>query len=156
MRFLTLCAEGKMAPKLDPSSDAFALALEYQCYLQRLGADPDLRDYGQDCRCKELQDSEIAGKTVKLEVMDIERLRRHTSEGKPRDELVVDFSEVSGSALPCVFVPGGRGEYDYALTAIPGEALRFMYEKYGQRLLEANVRSCRSRGGKVNAGTRQR
>ena len=99
------------------------------------------------------QDSGISGKTVKLEVMDIERLRRHTSEGKPRDELVVNFSEVSGSALPCVYVPGGEGEYDYALTAIPGEALRFMYEQYGQRLLEANVRSFLSVKGKgVNAG----
>lgn len=52
--------------------------------------------------------------------MDIERLFRHRSEGKPRDELVVDFNEVSGSPLPCVFVRGDTGDYDYALTAIPG------------------------------------
>ena len=26
LRFLTLCAEGKMAPKLDPSSDVYSLA----------------------------------------------------------------------------------------------------------------------------------
>jgi len=102
---------------------------------------------------KNFKARELSGKTIKLEVMDIERLWRHTSEGKPREELVVDFSEVSGSPLPCVYVPGDAGEYDYILTAVPGEALRFMYEKYGQRLLEANVRSFLSVKGKgVNAG----
>ena len=45
-------------------------------------------------------------------------------------------------------------DYDYALTAIPGEALRFLYEKYGARLLEANVRSFLSVTGKVNRGIR--
>lgn len=153
LRFLTLCAEGKMSPKLDPSSDVHSLALNINAIYDGL---EQIRVYvitDRIAKAKNFKTREISGKTVKLEVMDIERLRRHTSEGKPRDELVVDFSEVSGSPLPCVYVPGGEGEYDYALTAIPGEALRFMYEKYGQRLLEANVRSFLSVKGKgVNAG----
>jgi hypothetical protein len=45
-------------------------------------------------------------------------------------------------------------EYDYALTVIPGDALRFLYEKYGARLLEANVRSFLNVTGKVNKGIR--
>ena len=53
----------------------------------------------------------------------------------------------------CVFVPGENDDYDYALTAIPAEALRLLYEKFGARLLEANVRSFLSVKGKgVNAG----
>lgn len=91
---------------------------------------------------------------MKLEVMDIERLHRHWSEGKPRDELVVNFEEVSGGALPCVYVPGEAADYDYAMTVIPGEALRFVYEKYGGRLLEANVRSFLRATAKVNKGIR--
>lgn len=153
LRFLTLCAEGKMATKLDPSSDVHSLALNINAIYDGL---EQIRIYvitDRIAKAKNFKTKEISGKTVKLEVMDIERLHRHTSEGKPRDELVVDFSEVSGSALPCVYVPGSEDEYDYALTAIPGEALRFMYEKYGQRLLEANVRSFLSAKGKgVNAG----
>src|SRR5262249_49735317 len=39
-------------------------------------------------------------------------------------------------------------------TAIPGESLRFVYDKYGARLLEANVRSFLSATGKVNKGIR--
>jgi len=153
IRFLSLCAEGKMAPKLDPSSDVHSLALTIQEIYNGLEQVRVFVLTDKVAKAKGFKTREIAGKSVRLEVMDIERLYRHWSEGKPRDELVIDFIEVSGSPLPCVFVPGEANEYDYALTAIPGEALRFVYERFGSRLLEANVRSFLSVKGKgVNAG----
>jgi hypothetical protein len=153
IRFLSLCAEGKMAPKLDPSSDVHSLALTIQEIYNGLEQVRVFVLTDKVAKAKSFKTREIARKSVRLEVMDIERLYRHWSEGKPRDELVIDFVEVSGSPLPCVFVPGESNEYDYALTAIPGEALRFVYERFGARLLEANVRSFLSVKGKgVNAG----
>lgn len=153
LRFLTLCAEGKMAPKLDPSSDVRSLAETLQAIYDDL---EQVRVYvitDRVAKSKSFKTREVGGKAVRLEIMDIERLHRHLSEGKPRDELVVNFIEASGAPLPCVFVPGEGGDYDYALTAIPGEALRLLYEKFGARLLEANVRSFLSVKGKgVNAG----
>ena len=153
LRFLSLCAEGKMAPKLDPSSDVRSLAETLQAIYNDL---EQIRVYvitDMVAKAKSFKTRDIGGKAVRLEVMDIERLHRHWSEGKPRDELVVDFCEVSGAPLPCVFVPGENDDYDYALTAIPAEALRMLYEKFGARLLEANVRSFLSVKGKgVNAG----
>lgn len=153
LRFLTLCAEGKMAPKLDPSSDVRSLAETVHGIYDDL---EQIRVYvitDKVAKSKSFKTRDIGGKAVRLEVMDIERLHRHWSEGKPRDELVVDFNEVSGAPLPCVFVPGENDDYDYALTAIPGDALRLLYEKFGARLLEANVRSFLSVKGKgVNAG----
>lgn len=153
LRFLTLCAEGKMAPKLDPSSDVHSLALNIQGIYDDLEQVRVFVLTDRVAKSKSFKTKEIAGKSVRLEVMDMERLFRHWSEGKPRDELVVDFADVSGSPLPCVFVPGTDDEYDYALTAIPGEALRYLYERFGARLLEANVRSFLSVKAKgVNAG----
>lgn len=153
LRFLTLCAEGKMASKLDPSVDVRSLAETLQAIYNDL---EQVRIYvitDRVAKSKNFKTREIGGKSVRLEVMDIERLHRHWSEGKPRDEIVVDFAEVSGQPLPCVYVPGESAVYDYALAAVPGEALRFLYEKYGARLLEANVRSFLSVKGKgVNAG----
>jgi hypothetical protein len=153
LRFLSLCAEGRMASKLDPSSDVRSLAETLHNIYDDL---EQIRIYvitDRVAKSKSFQTREIGGKSVRLEVMDIERLHRHWFEGKPRDELVVDFTEVSGSPLPCVFVPCKEDDYDYALTAIPGEALRLLYEKFGARLLEANVRSFLSVKGKgVNAG----
>ena len=153
LRFLTLCAEGKMAPKLDPSTNVRSLAETLRAIYNDL---EQIRVYvitDKVAKSKSFKTREVGGKSVRLEVMDIERLHRHWSEGKPRDELVVDFNEVSGAPLPCVFVPGENDDYDYALTAVPGEALRLLYERFGARLLEANVRSFLSVKGKgVNAG----
>ena len=153
LRFLTLCAEGKMAQKLEPSSDVRSLAETLQAIYNQL---EQVRVYvitDRVAKSKSFKTRDIGGKAVRLEVMDIERLYRHTSEGKPRDELVADFEELSGSPLPCVYVPGENDDYNYAMTAIPGDALRLLYERFGARLLEANVRSFLSVKGKgVNAG----
>jgi hypothetical protein len=152
LRFLSLCAEGKLAPKLDPSSDVRSLAETLQAIYNDL---EQIRVYvitDRVAKSKSFKTRDIGGKSVRLEVMDIQRLHRHWSEGKPRDELVVDFKLVCGAPLPCVYVPGVN-DYDYALTAIPAEALRLLYEQFGARLLEANVRSFLSVKGKgVNAG----
>ena len=150
--FLTLCAEGRMAPRLDPSSDVRSLAETLQAIYDDL---EQIRVYvitDRVAKSKSFKTRDIGGKAVRLEVMDIQRLHRHWSEGKPRDELIVDFKLVCGGPLPCVYVPG-ESDYDYALTAIPAEALRLLYEQFGARLLEANVRSFLSVKGKgVNAG----
>lgn len=154
LRFLSACVEGKLSKSMDESNDAYLLALNIEGAYSTLD---QIRIYvltDRKAKAKYFKPREINGKTIKLEVMDIERLHRHWSEGKPRDELVVNFEEVSGTALPCVYVPSEMSDYDYALTVIPGEALRFIYEKYGARLLEANVRSFLSAAGKVNRGIR--
>lgn len=154
IRFLSMCADGSMLQRIDEQDDAYGLALAIRAHYAeleqvRIFVLTDRRAGATNFRPREVQ-----GKTVKLEVMDIARLHRHWSAGKPRDELIVDFVDVSGSALPCVWVPSQNEDYDYALTVIPGEALRFLYEKYGGRLLEANVRSFLSARGKVNMGIR--
>lgn len=153
LRFLSLCAQGKIAAKLDPSSDIHSFALTLHEIYNSLEQIRVFVLTDRIAKSKSFKSRDIGGKNVRLEVMDIERLHRHISEGKPRDELVIDFTEVSGTPIPCIYVPGDLEDYDYALAAIPGEALRFIYEKYGARLLEANVRSFLSvkRQG-VNAG----
>lgn len=151
-KFLTLCIDGKLASKMDESNDAYPFVLT----IEKAYADLEqIRIYvltDRKAKTKNFQSREINGKTIKLEVMDIERLFNHWQEGKPRDELVVNFEEVSGGPLPCVWVPSDTGEYDYAMTVVPGETLRFLYDKYGSRILEANVRSFLSQTGKVNKG----
>jgi hypothetical protein len=154
IRFLSRAADGTLLRDMEEAHEAYGLVLNIKESYERLD---QIRIYvltDQIAKVKNFKAREVKGKTIKLEVMDIERLHRHWSSGKPRDELVVNFADVSGGALPCVYVPGQMADYDYALTAIPGEALRFVYEKYGARLLETNVRSFLSVTGKVNRGIR--
>lgn len=154
LRFLNSCARGELVGKLDQTHEAFVLA---QLIKETYSLLDQIRIYvltDRQAKSKNFKSQEIGDKTIRLEVMDIERLHRHWSEGKPRDEVVVNFEEVSGSALPCIYVPNEMVDYDYALTVIPGDSLRFIYEKYGARLLEANVRSFLSVTGNVNKGVR--
>lgn len=153
LRFLALCAEGKLADRLDPTNDARSLAETLHSIYNQLDQIRIFVLTDKTAKSKQFNTREIGGKAVRLEVMDMERLYRHMSEGKPRDELLADFVELAGSPLPCIFVPGEKEDYGYALAAFPGEALRMLYEKFGARLLEANVRSFLSVSGKgVNTG----
>ena len=153
LRFLTLCVEGKMEGKLDPSSDVYSLSLTIKEIYNKLDQVRIFVLTDRIAASKTFKAREVGRKSVHLEVMDIERLFRHWSEGKPRDELIVDFLQLTGAALSCVYVPMDIEDYQYALAAIPAESMRFLYEKYGARLLEANIRSFLSvRGKGVNSG----
>ena len=154
LRLLARTVEGRLAETTETSDPAYEFIVTVgDCYSSL----EQIRVYiltDRVAKSKTFRPREIAGRSVRLEVVDIERLFRHWSEGKPRDELVVNFEEICGGPLPCVYVPGEHEDYDYALTAIPGAALRLVYERYGARLLEANVRSFLSQTGKVNRGMR--
>jgi hypothetical protein len=153
-RFLDQCVSGTLAGRMDESHDAYALVQTIE------KAYPDLEQIrvyvltDRKAKTRNFQSRQIQGKIIKLEVMDIERLFNHWQSGKPRDELVVNFRDVCGGPLPCVWVSAEKAEYDYAMTVFPGEALRFLYEKYGPRILEANVRSFLSQNNAVNRGIR--
>jgi hypothetical protein len=153
-RFLTQCVSGSLGAAMDESHDAYALV---QTVEKAYPGIDQIRIYvltDRKAKTRNFQSRVIQGKTIRLEVMDIERLFNHWQSGKPRDELVVNFDEVSGAPLPCVWVASENGEYDYAMTVLPGEVLRFLYEKYGPRILEANVRSFLSQNNPVNKGIR--
>jgi hypothetical protein len=153
-KFLEECVSGALLRKMDESNDAYPLVDTIEKAYPGL---EQIRVYvltDRKAKTRTFKAREIQGKTIKLEVMDIERLFNHWQSGKPRDELVVNFNDVCGGALPCVWVANEGAEYAYALTAFPGEALRYLYEKYGPRILEANVRSFLSQTNAVNKGIR--
>jgi len=155
LRFLQNCVEGKLDKDMDETNEAFPLVVSIKQYFQslekiRIFVITDMRMATRGWFAQ----TDYQGKSVQLDVMDIERLFNHLQEHRPRDEILVNFEDISGTPLPCVWVPGESGEYDYALTAIPGDALRFIYDKYGARVLEANVRSFLSATGKINKGIR--
>ncbi|MBR4607139.1 MAG: AIPR family protein [Lachnospiraceae bacterium] len=154
LRFLSKSVEGKIIKEIDRSNDAYKLAQTLQYAYNKL---EQIRVYvltDKIARSKNFNQREVHGKSVRLEVMDIERLYRHLVVGKPRDEIIIDCEKVCGMHLPCIYITQIESSYDFALTVLPGESLRFLYEKYGARLLEANVRSFLSVKGNVNKGIR--
>ncbi|RBL94208.1 abortive phage resistance protein [Chitinophaga flava] len=66
----------------------------------------------------------------------------------------IDF-KADGFRIPCIQSPSVNNEYESYLAIIPAEALVNIYERFGSRLLEQNVRSFLQFTGKVNGGIRK-
>lgn len=96
------------------------------------------------------------GTRIIVDLFGIERLQRILGQGLVRDDIVVDLAADLGAPLSCIKVSGNGADYDAYLGAIPGAALAGIYEKYGTRLLELNVRAFLGLRGRktVNAGLR--
>jgi hypothetical protein len=159
VRFLARCADGRLLKTMEEANPAYELVSLLNGAFPKLN---EIRIYViTDCvtKSKRFAPQEVDKRTIKLEVMDIERLFRHWSEGKAREEIIVDFRTMAGGPIPCVYVPGESTGCDYALTVFPAEALRHVYEKFGPQLLEANVRSylmsSKGKENKVNSGIRK-
>ena len=151
IHFLRAAANGKLLPRLDPSNDIYGLVE----MIQRTWHDLDqVRIFvitNGRTKSKHFKGSEIEGKGILVEAVDMERLFRHMS-GKPREEIEISFPQAMGTPLDCVHVPDPAADYEYALAAIPGEVIRALYERHNTRLLEANVRTFLGTRGKVNSG----
>lgn len=87
-------------------------------------------------------------------VWDLERLARTIGTGEP-EEITVDFEEMFGSKLVCLPADDGKGDVRCFMAVIPGMWLSQIYDKYGGRLLEQNVRTFLQVRGKVNKGIRK-
>ncbi|MBW0145778.1 AIPR family protein [Sphingomicrobium clamense] len=106
------------------------------------------------CSLKAIDEEETDRPKVLYELIDIERMHRLVQSGLPRDEIFVDFREFDGDGLRCLHAPEISEDYDAYLALVPGEILFHLYDRYGPRLLEKNVRSFLSARGKVNRGIR--
>lgn len=96
----------------------------------------------------------IGGIPVTSNVWDLARIHRFESSGQTREDLVVDFAETFGEPVPVLKASYDGAPLESYIAVIPGAQLADIYEKWGARLLEANVRSFLQARGKVNQGIR--
>lgn len=97
-------------------------------------------------------DSQIFDYPLYYRVVDLEYLFNISE--KSHTPIRVDFKS-EGIRIPCVASPSGNEKYQSYLAIIPGEVLAGLYERYGSRLLEQNVRSFLQFTGKINKGIRK-
>ncbi|KQS32742.1 AIPR family protein [Dyadobacter sp. Leaf189] len=96
-----------------------------------------------------------SGITASFHVWDIERLYRFVSSGRKFETIEINFEDEFGTTIPCLSMVDPHSDYQGYLAVIPGEILAGIYEKYGPRLLERNVRSFLQARGNVNKGIRK-
>lgn len=93
------------------------------------------------------------GKPVECHIWDIARLYELSQSATGKEEIVIRLGEFNIPGIPCM--PASSTEdYTAYLCNMPGMILATLYNKYGGRLLEGNVRSFLQVRGKVNKGIR--
>lgn len=88
-----------------------------------------------------LDDIDVEGIPVSFHAWDLERLFRMKSSGRKREPIYLDLENKYDCALPCLPMTESNNDYESFLAFIPGRLLAQIYEEYGERLIERNVRS---------------
>ena len=113
--------------------------------------------YLTDAQLKSTDDTKITveGIPVYASYWDIQRLYRLVSSGREYEPIEIDFERKFGKKITCLSMVSNSDEYEGYLSIIPGDMLASLYDEYGSRLMELNVRSFLQQRGKVNRGIRE-
>jgi hypothetical protein len=137
---------------LDPSMEEFETMLELPRMFQAAQRIRVVVLTSRRSVTRSVAIGELDGKDVLVEIVDLVRLLQLRGGARGRSELTADFVAMTGASLPCLPVSGDGDAFDVVMTVIPGEVMYELYRRYGERLLEANVRSFLQATGKVNRG----
>ncbi len=148
---------GRLHEALENSTAEYALAkslfdrrdeiTRYRIYL--------VSDRILSVRARDWPEGSISEVPVEFHVWDIARLHRVMESKTGRDDLEIDFTKYQPGGIPCLAASVESGQYKAYLCVIPGDVLAKLYDEYGSRLLEGNVRSYLSLKVKINKGIRK-
>lgn len=138
----------------DPAADFAESLLTHQPNITRLRfylvTDGILSD-----RIRDWPEQQVGGIAAEFHIWDISRFNDALSSRSGRDALTVDFRGLVEGGVPCLKASLNQSEYSGYLCVLPGDALARLYEEYGSRLLEGNVRSFLGKAVKVNKAMRE-
>lgn len=97
----------------------------------------------------------IDGREIVYSVWDIVRYRNLVTSGKERERLQIDFSKLPGGPLRSLLASNPDDERQVFLAAVPGLDLAHIYDRWGARLLEQNVRLFLQARSGVNKGIKR-
>jgi len=155
MKFFKNAAYKDYVSELDESSEVYDLA-------HTIANSPEIKEFltrvniflvtDGEVKAEYKTSEKIAGYNIFYRVIDINYLFNLSE--KERIPIEINF-EANDVALPCIIANNPNEEYQSYLTVIPGEVLANIYEQFGSRLLEQNVRSFLQSTGKTNKGIRK-
>lgn len=112
-----------------------------------------LTDMEMSKSIKELSATKLLEKDIEYQIWDITRLYQLAESKTGKEDIVINLKEFTEHGVP--YLPASSTEdYTAYLCNIPGSVLAKLYNTYGGRLLEGNVRSFLQTKGKVNKGIR--
>lgn len=94
---------------------------------------------------------EISGYKIYYQIIDINYLFKISEQS--RVPIEINFEE-ENFKIPCLSSNSNNNDYEAYIAIVPGVCLSNLYDRYGSRLLEQNVRSFLQFTGKINKGIR--
>lgn len=155
-RFLMASLKRDFREQLEESSAGFGVAdliattwKDIEKIKLIIVSNADSRTQADAAKIKDLDD-----KPITLSLWDLKRLKQFMEQGQTRANLAINFEKEFDGGIPLLPASAGKVSLESYLAVIPGKTLAAIYDKWGPRLLEANVRSFLQARGKVNRGIR--
>ena len=152
-RFFAYAATNNMS-RFAGNEPALAAAREIRSKLDRIDTVQVTLVTNALVRDRSVASMEQGQHAIHFEVWDVERLQRAANDVVGRERIEVDFGRLMGGPLSVLELNPPAREYGTFLAIVPAEVLAKLYEEYGARLFEFNVRSYLQATGKVNKGIR--
>lgn len=95
---------------------------------------------------------ELDAVPVTWSVWDLARFERFDRSGQAREDVIIDFAGDFGAPLPALKASQTGAALESYLLIMPGQQLAAIYDVWGARLLEANVRTFLQARAKTNKG----
>ena len=155
-RFLEACLKKDFPKSLDESMPVTELAWffsESHNTIKQLSL-VILSNARLSSRVEELPSKTVAGLAASYEIWDFERIYRAETSGQAREDIEIDFCVFEKQGIPCLPAYLGKDSMKSYLLVMPGRVIAELYEKYGERLLEQNVRTFLQFRGNINKGMR--
>lgn len=155
-RFYEACLKKEFAKSLDESMPVTELAwhISHNHQATRQLSLVIFSNAALSSRVVKLPAESVAGLQTSYEIWDFSRIHRVETSGRAREDIEIDFREFEEEGIPCLPAHLGKDSMRSYLIAVPGKIVADLYEKYGERLLEQNVRTFLQFRGNINKGMR--
>src|SRR5450830_7522 len=153
--FVREAIKNALHEKIAEASPAYELALQFHNETRRISRVRlhILTNLTLSRSFREELHGSIAGIPVERHIWDLKRLDALYESNREREAVHIDFSESETAAIPCLEAARTDDLVSY-LCVVHGDQLADLFERYGSRLLEGNVRSFLRMKGGVNKGIR--
>lgn len=145
-------ASGQLWQQLEESSDAWDMARTISDLWTEIVEIRFIVVTNAELRTSIPPQPGLKGRRVQVAVWDLDRFHKLTTSGKAQEAIDIAVKDFWHTPINCLGPHGEPGSYEAYLATLPGEFLARIYEHYGPRLLELNVRSFLQARNKVNRG----
>ncbi len=156
VNFVVDALEGRLHSTLEPSIPAADFARELYDYRELIRTVRVILVTNAlvGSRYREVDRQPLEGRRIELHLWDLARFEKLAASGG-REMVDIDLTPFAPDGLPVL--PAGIGKAGYAayLGVVPGALLAELYDTYGSRLLEGNVRAFLSTRVKINKEIRR-